>query len=371
MSEQLYTQSRLKVLRSCLRAHYLRYTVGIRGPETAAMRFGTVAHAALEAYLVAWKTGALAVRLACALLVIDQANVDPADRARLRALIVAYDLRWGSEDWEILAAEVEFRYQLGDHLIGGKIDAIIRDRATGLVWIVEHKTTGQDASAGGTYWQRLAIDTQISIYVDGATSLGYEIAGCIYDVLARPKHEPLSATPVDKRKYTAGKGCKKCGGSAKAGEIEQGRGFYVVTFPGEPDKQIDCEGCNATGWKLDAKGVPEAPRLHSVQRDTDETIEEFADRVVGEVGMNVDDFLIRGTVVRLDDEMQPMRNDLLDTIRLERTAALFEAFPRNPDACAAYGSMCAYFPICSGRASADDTHLFPRSAVHSELAAAA
>ncbi len=365
----LYTNSRLKVLRECMRLHHYKYVLNIRTAATAVMDFGTIGHAALEAWLRAWKRNDLDARLPDALAAIETSHVSPHDKARLAAIISAYHYRWSSQPWEILEVEVEFRYELGGYLIGGKIDGIIRDTRDGRVWLLEHKTTGQDASAGGTYWSRLALDSQISIYVDGGTMLGHEIAGCIYDVLQRPKHEPKLATPIEERKLTIGKGCAKCGGSAKPGAVEKGRGYYIVAMVTE--QHIPCDGCNATGWKLNKDGEPEAPRLHANQRDTDETVEEFGDRVTDAIAADPDAFLIRGEVVRLDDELPAMRQDLLDVIKIERAAALLEVAPRNPDNCNRFGRLCDFFGVCSGIESIGDPIKFPRGVAHPELTAVA
>lgn len=373
MSENLYTSSRLKVLRECLRKHFYKYVLFIRMPETGVMAFGTIGHKALEAWYREWQAnGPTDARLAAALSVIKHADLSAIDRIKLSILVRAYDARWGSENWQILGVEIEFRYTLGDYLIGGKIDALIRDLNDNRVYVVEHKTTGTDASHGSAYWEKLAIDTQVSIYVDGATMLGHEIAGCVYDVIKRPEHEQLLATPQEKRKHTLGKGCPKCGGSAggKKG-IVQGKGYYDVAFASEV-KRNSCEGCKGTGWKVDDEGQPQAPRLHSNQRDRDETIDEFEDRVLSVVAENPDAFLLRGTVVRLDSEIPRMREDLLEQIKLERAANLLGAAPRNPEACSRFGRLCEFFSACAGRESIDNQLLFPRSGTaHPELAEAA
>jgi hypothetical protein len=230
---ELYTSSRLRVLRDCIARHYYQYVLCVRTPSTPQMAFGTVAHAALEAYFLAWKAGRMEARLADAIAAVNASALSPIDRTKLQALVVAYHLKWGACEWEILAVEVEFRYVLDGNLIGGKIDALIRDR-DGRVYVLEHKTSSADTSPGSVYWERLALDSQVSIYVDGATMLGHEIAGCIYDVLKRPEHEQKLATPVESRRYTQGKGCAKCGGSAggKKGIIK-GAGHTRVVFASE------------------------------------------------------------------------------------------------------------------------------------------
>jgi len=382
---ELYTNSRLRVLRQCRRLHQLRYELGIQTPPTPESVFGTVGHAALEAYLSAWMSAPTAddasvdamcfadrmeyldLRLPAALAVADASELAPFDRCKLRLLIIAYHERWGAENWEILAVEQEFRYALGDHLIGGKIDAIIRDRSDGRVYVLEHKFTGSETSLGGPYWERLTLDSQVSIYIDGATMLGYDVAGCIYDVIKRPQHDQLSATPEAVRKYTLGKGCKRCGGSAggKSG-IVQGRGHYDVVFASEV-KRVDCDECKATGWKCDADGVPQAPRLHANQRDTDETIEQFEERLLEVIAEGPDGCLQRSKVVRLEDELPEMRRDVVSDIEQAEECRRREYWPRNPDACARGRGMCSMFELCCGRAHIND---FQRGPAHPELASA-
>jgi hypothetical protein len=390
MSE-LYTNSRLRVFRECNRKHLYKYVLAIQTPQTHSMAFGTAAHAALEAWYRAWQFAGWmfedgthqirdcscsrevcpADRLAAALAAIDAADVDHIDTIRLRVLVVAYDQRWGDEPWEIVAVEAEFRYWLGAIEVGGKLDALVRDVNTGLVYVVEHKTSTADTSPGAPYWDRLAIDTQISIYVDGAaTAFDVEIAGCVYDVLKRPLHEPKLATPEEARKYTQGKGCAKCGGSAggKRG-IVQGRGHINVVFASEV-KQPECDGCKGTGWKLDDEGQPQAPRLHATQRLNDETPGEFEDRLVAEVGERIDEFLARSIVVRLDDELPRMRQEIIDTVSAMQALSGAGLAPPNHDACVRGRDFCPFFAACSGRASIDDESQFPRGEAHPELASA-
>lgn len=378
---QLYTNSRLRVLRDCLRRHYYQYVLNVRTPSSWQMDFGTTFHAALEAYFIAWRSNPSHVRvvdgveiderLEDALLTIDSSRFSAFDRAKLRALVVAYHVRWGSEPWDVLGVECEFRYELPDDrdeeqdapVVGGKIDAIVRNRETGLVYVLEHKTTGTDATPGSAYWAKLELDSQISIYIDGAAVLGHEIAGCIYDVVRRPEHEQLQATPLDKRQYTQGKGCKLCGGNLQG---KQGSGSSTATTDGK------CAQCKGHGWRLDAKGEPEAPRLYAKQRDRDETLDEFEDRLVAEIAERPDDFLIRNVVVRLDSELPRMRRALRDTIRYEQVTTAARLRIPNTDACARYGQLCPFFAVCAGRASIDDPILFPRAErSHPELASAA
>ncbi len=374
----LYTASRLRVWGQCKRAEFYRYTLGIRTPSGPAATFGTQLHDALEAWYCAWQAagantaldiGTGDVRLEAAFAAIDELDADPLDRIRLRCLIAAYHAKWGGEDWEVLAVEVEFRYWLGDIEVGGKIDAIIRERATGRAFLVEHKSSTQDTSPGSPYWAKLALDVQISIYVDGATfGLDTEVAGCIYDVIKRPLHELKLATPAESRRMTLGKGCKGCGGSGggKLGVV-QGRGYYESDFGNGDVRRSDCEKCKGTGWLCDAEGNPQAPHLDARQRERDETLDEYEERLVAEIAARPDEFLSRGVIVRLDSELPRMRQDLIDTIRSMRALAELELRPPTFGACAMGREMCGFFIACSGQVSIDDQHVFPRGDSHPEL----
>lgn len=58
------------------------------------------------------------------------------------------------------------------------------------LYVVEHKTSSEDISAGSNYWKRLVMDPQISVYIEGARSLGYDVKGVLYDVLKKPLFSP-------------------------------------------------------------------------------------------------------------------------------------------------------------------------------------
>lgn len=362
---QLYTSSRLRVFRECPRKHRLRYVLGLLIDPTPPMRFGTAVHAALEAWYRFWQANGQP-SLDAALDAINAAELDEIDRIRARVIVTAYHARWSNEPWEVLGVEVEFRYYLGDVEIGGKIDAIIRDQRDGRVFVVEHKTSTADTTPGALYWDRLAIDTQVSIYVDGAAAgLDYQIAGCIYDVLKRPQHELKLATPEESRRYTQGKGCKRCGGSGGGKDgIKQGLGYYTVNLV--TVENIVCAECSGTGWKNDKDGKPQAPHLDARQRDSDENLDEFESRLLGDIADRVDEFLARSTIVRLDTELSRMRQELLDSIGAIEALDAADLAPPNHDACVRGRNVCAFFEACAGRASFDD---FQRRDAHPELAA--
>lgn len=332
MSLELLTISRLAVARSCQRQHQIRYELGYRPIEIGgARKFGTLVHGALEAWWLANAAGKPQDKwLADALAAIRAGGGDPFEAAKAEAMMVAYHHRWKDEPYEVLAVEQEFRAPLRNPStgalsrtweLGGKIDVIVRHRFTGLVFIVEHKTSSEDITPGSGYWRRLRMDGQVSLYFVGSESIGISASGCLYDVLGKPAQKPLKATPEAERKYT------------------------------KPTKT-------------------EPSRLYASQRETDETPEEYGRRVYDAIAEDPGRYLARGEVVRLEAEMEGAMIDVWQQGQQIREARIAGRAPRNPGACVQYGRECDYFGVCAGEASLDDTSQFVRSDnVHPELVA--
>ena len=331
-AHHLLTASRVKTFATCARLHHYRYEEGLApvGPEPGALAFGTAIHAGLETW---WRTigegfpgDAFAAAAERALVSLGD-TADDFDAARLVAMLAAYDVRW--QRWacstEVIAVEAEFRAPLRDPVTGkpaktwrlaGKIDALVR-LADGRVAIVEHKTRSGTAAAGSDYRAALTLDAQVSTYFDGAEALGHPADLCLYDVLVKPTQKPLTATPVEARKYTR-------------------------------------EG-----------------KLYANQREADETADEYRERLIGVISDDPDRYLVHAEIVRLDTERAAHARDLWETvysIEHARTRVRAGALPpRNAGACFAHGAPCAFLDLCAGRASADDPHRYRRLPIHREL----
>jgi hypothetical protein len=302
----------MRSARQCQRLHHLRFRLGYHPVvEAEALRFGTLAHKALEA----WWFNRTADRFLVALNTIRGAEADPYDKAKAEAMLIGYDERWRDEPYEVMGVEAGFESALVNPdtgrpsttwFLAGTIDAIAKDTRDGRTLIVEHKTSAEDISPGSAYWKRLRMDQQISTYYEGATSLGYDISGCLYDVLGKPALRPHKATPAESRKYKA-------------------------------------DGT-----------------LYANQRDTDETPDAYRDRIVADIAENPAKYFQRAEVVRLESEMQEALRDTWQLAKQLREAELANSFPRNPGACVSYGRTCEFFPVCAGEASLDDSNLFRR-----------
>lgn len=206
----LLTNSRAKCSRACLRKHEIVYELGYRPlVEAEALAFGTLWHVGgMEVYwngLRRYESRELVLGTARAHLQVHGKALDPFLVAKAEAMLEGYVDRWFDEDaerYEVLSVEQEFRAPLVNPAtgrasslwkLGGKLDLLLRDRADGALLFGEHKSSGEDIAPGGSYWTKLRMDSQVSVYFAGAAALGHVVDGCLYDVAKKPGQRPLKA----------------------------------------------------------------------------------------------------------------------------------------------------------------------------------
>ena len=303
------SDSSLTTFRRCVREYYFRYVLNRKGRRKAkALRFGTLFHLGLNTWWLG--TDTIVTSLGDALFVMRagaaKEDVDPYDLVKAEVLMAGYAARWVAEDYVAIAVEKNFREPLCDGVdIGGSIDAIATKG--GKIYNVEHKTTSADISAGSDYWRHVvALDSQVSTYDAASRAMGYDIAGTLYDVIRKPELEPRKATPEEKRRYT------------------------------KPTKKDP------------------VPRLYSQDREKDETIDEYRDRLAEDIIARPDWYFQRQIIVRLEHDNEEHARDVVQTAEMIRFAEERDAWPRSTGACKRYGSYCEYAPACSGETTIDD-----------------
>lgn len=334
--ERLLTPSRAKSYSACPRRHHYAYTLGIRSSSSgsAATRFGTAAHQAIEAY---WRERAAGTDLSVDAdghvklwPSVETALADHFDVlgeepfVKLRALLDLYCASWNERAVEVLAVEREFQLPLLHprskkphpyYALGGKIDLLVR-LEDGRVALIDHKTTSSDPGAGGEYRRRLLLDPQPTIYTLGVETFGHSVDLIIYDVLVRPREERLLATPPEKRKYT------------KDG------------------------------------------KLYAAQREHDESVDEFEFRIRSAVFERPGDYFTSFEVPKPAAEIAAVQMNLW-AIASEMLRAEELGFARqNAGACFDYGG-CEYLSVCTREAAIDDPRLFIRVGPSPELTEAA
>ena len=89
------------------------------------------------------------------------------------------------------------------------------------------------------------------------------------------------------------------------------------------------------------------------QRLTDETPDEYRQRIVEALSADPDRYFQRLEIVRLEGERAAYLEELRAEVREMSTA---QPLP-NPDSCVRFGSTCAFFPLCSKERSVEE---YPR-----------
>jgi hypothetical protein len=305
--------------------------------ESDAMTFGTFGHLGLERY---WLTMQASPSdsdswLVAGLAEIEQWERDDYTKAAHRALLIGYHERWADSPLHPIAVEHQYTAPLVNPATGaasrtwqaaGKIDVIARDSITQEVWILDHKFTSSDFSAGSDYRQQLLLDTQVSNYLAAARRMNLQPAGWVHDCIKRVALSPKMATPIESRKYTQEKRDKKTG------------------------------------------EITEPSRLYAGQRDTDETPEEYFDRIIADIAERPDTYYARVAVVRLANEEQEAAFDYWQTGIQIRESRQANVWPRNPGACFKYNRACSFLPVCAGHGSLDDKTRYRRAErAHEEL----
>jgi hypothetical protein len=321
MESNIITASRLKCFNQCRRKHHIKYVLGYRSrTKSEALEFGTLIHLGLEAW---WKTGG---NLFDTLVTIEICpNVDPIQLIKARVLLKGYHARWidSFSRYRVTHVEKEFSHKVinpdtGRACVGlevnGKLDAAVQDEDSLDDLFVEHKTSSEDLSPGSTYWNRLRMDPQVSIYYGGMKALGRDPVGCIYDVIGKLGQRPYKATPMEARKY------KKDG------------------------------------------------TLYANQRESDETLEEFEARLTELVAADPNAYYGRAEVVRTKQEIEESMRDVHAVATMMRDEERLERAPRNPDACFLYNRQCEFYGVCAGYETLEDETKYEKlETMHPEL----
>lgn len=309
----ILNNSRGAAFRRCPRLHYYSYELGYvrRALGSDPRVTGSRWHAALEAWWTAVAEGRQHEALEAALAALETAD-DPYEQARAEAVLTGYHTRWIDEPIDVLGVEVPFEGPLLDPItgdahpefvVGGTLDGIVR--VGGRVLVLEHKTTSQDFSPGSYYWEKLTLNSQVSMYMAAGAALGLHFDGCLYDVIGKaPDISPRLATPEAERKYT------------KAG------------------------------------------KLYACQRDTDEPVEEFRARLLDAIAADPGKFYARGEVTRIGDELEKSLIDVWQVAELISEARARSRWPRNTDACFAFNRACDFWPVCAHGESLENSELF-------------
>lgn len=306
------TNSSLKTFRECPRKYSFKYEQRYESTmKSEALYFGTVWHAGLEAWGKSRDLDEAIEAINDALF--DKTAYDEYLESKVIALIEGYHERYKDEPYAIIAREKPFVAPVLNPETAresklfqqeGIIDALLSDRK-GRIFLKESKTTSDDISPESDYWRRLLMDSQVSTYYLGAEANGFQIDGCLYDVVKKPTIRP-----------------KQVG------------------------KEID---------PVDPKRI--------------ETPQEFYERLRADIAERPDFYYARKEIPRSRFDLEEHLFDVWHTGQSIQTYRKVNKWPRNTSSCMTITSKCEFFEVCSGQCALEDTTLFrKKEKVHSELA---
>jgi len=306
----LTTYSFWNAFRNCRKAcewRYLRELVPIVREQT--LSFGTLIHTCLEL----WHGGS---GLEAVLDFVDaslpnraQDESERSDWHLARAMMNGYAARYPAEDFEVVALEKTFEGKIINPATGarsrsltmaGKVDGIVRMRATGECYILEHKTASQ---VDADYLERLWTDLQITLYARYIEqTLGIKVAGVIYNVLVKAK-------------------------------LQQGKGETEGEFEA---RRAELLAKSKTGKSSATRKLPESD-------------EDFQARLAAKYAEP--DMFYREALYISRDQFDAMRSDLWELTQQFLDCRRRDAFYRNTSYCFANHRTCAYFPLCRSNGS--------------------
>ena len=379
------TNSRRGTFQACCRKHHYAYDLrkSLIMEDREILNFGSLIHFGLEHWLKAPPKERLERAIAAIRKYYsdnyNERDKSPYELVKAEVLMIGYDIRWGDTPFDCVGAEIEFVLPLlhpetgsssRTYKLAGKMDGVLDmvfEEVKGR-WVIEHKTTKPDNLApGSSYWRRLRMDGQVSMYWDAAERRGWEIEGVIYDVIGRPDQRPMKATPEETKRWTKGKKCKVCTAVGWVAEIdERGKPTGKISNPDTEQTEKgrtpeNCSICKGSCYETE-------PWLDKRQRAVDETVDEYRQRLTDLVSAEPWNFYQRGKIIRLDDEIADARWDLWLTAKMMREVEKSGRYPRNTNSCTMYNRTCSFFEVCARAADIEDPHLFEtRSLTHPEL----
>lgn len=314
----MHTVSSIKEWRSCRRRYRYKYVDLIRPVKISkALSIGTAFHAGLEAVWSGDLDGALARAETALADAWWQTPEGLVERARVRAMLSAYVARWrdSQADWQPVEVEGVFNLDLvPGSTFAGKRDALARHIPTGQLYLVEHKTASEDiADVGADYWQRLALDLQLTVYQEAvATKLG-EVPAILYDVARKPGGSPKLKKSIARRKD-------------------------------ESDESL------------------------AARKDAErETVDEFEARLLADITATPDDYLVRREVHRTREQNAEQLAELRETIA--ELDSYRGSYPRHDAECRSRFGVCPYLGVCAGVETLDSERFYRLDVTHPELQA--
>lgn len=197
MDKIVVSYSELDTYRQCPLKHHWAYKERWRRPveETSALAKGSLWHLVLEEhYGVLAKGGSVdeSINAVQHLLMDTKTGQQTETQELIQWMYEGYVAKWGADDeWEIVGIEEAFELPLRDpegnttpYFIKGKIDLVVKDRNTGKLWVVDHKSGANLPST-----MDLEIDDQFGLYSWAMKQQGTPVIGAIHNAARTTRNQ--------------------------------------------------------------------------------------------------------------------------------------------------------------------------------------
>jgi hypothetical protein len=343
--------SSISAFKACPTRFRLAYVERLRpAQDTEAQRMGTNWHACLE---VATQEGLSQEQALDA--VVDLLNekyatvppgIDPTDWAIEREVLansVAGWLWWYQDD-QVTTTATELPFELpirnpanGRALPGaryiGKIDRTVRRRQQNMIG--EYKSTSRPIGSDSSYWNRLNLDTQVSVYCLAARQGIGDVAGVLYDVWHRPTIRPRKLTQADSAEFV------------KTG-LYCGREFLIH----------HARHASSGGIQVDGVAAEIEPGKKEGSFALRETPEMFGARLLQDITERPEFYFARREIARTDTDLEDFSWELLHIYQSMRAMERSGHWFRNESQCEAT-FRCQYASICFHRQNVCDGQTTP------------
>ncbi len=262
------------------------------------------------------------------------------ERTILLYSAMGWDWFWQDDRIETVAREVSFDRQVNPvYRRRGKIDRIIRVGAA--LMLGEYKSTSKPIDPGSLYWDRLNLDSQITMYIIetryaqlageleqyGIAATDPLISGVLYDVWHKPMIKPKKLSMADSKAFTStGKG------------MYYGEEFKTEIFDGGAGIGLDSIKING----IDAE-------ITSGKKEGTFTIREtpgmFGARLLADIRENPEKHFARKSIARTDEELARFDKEFYNLARVAQFMTDRDLWFVNENHCTAT-YRCSFYPIC-------------------------
>lgn len=247
--------SELSTFRQCPLKHELSYKERWSRPpkEGSALARGSLFHSVLEAHYLAVQDPTRSAEQRDA--IIEMLAIGDPEQSETQGLVEwiwrGYIDVYGTDpEWEIVAVEYANEFWLptpkggrSPYKLKLKIDLIVRERRTGHIWIVDHKTCKNLPDR-----KMLEFDDQFGLYTWGLRQLGKTVFGSIHNACRTQRLKTRDMTADERFRRTLLYRTDAELDTIAIEAYKTARRAYAQTAVGTAERCTDTEMCS---WKCD------------------------------------------------------------------------------------------------------------------------